>query len=82
MEVTNFERNLKAKLYEEFPKHFDREGGDLVVTLDRIKALPKVRGAPDEAPKEALTFTVTIPLKAATAAAPAGRGRPARTPGG
>jgi hypothetical protein len=81
-EVTNFERNLKDRLYVEFPKDFDAKGGDPVVTVGGVKTLPKVRDAPDDAPKEAVSFTVTIPLKVEAAAPPPGRGRPAPTPGG
>jgi hypothetical protein len=81
-EVTIFETNLREKLYEEFPKHFGGEGGGLVVTVGGVKTLPKVRDAPSDAPKEAVSFTVTMPMRTITVAAPAGRSRRAKTPGG
>lgn len=65
-EVTSFAANLR-KLQEDFPNDFE---GDPKLSSVSLTKLSGGRDVAEDAPKEAVAFTVTIPLKVAAAKAP------------
>lgn len=65
LELSSFERNLR-KLNDWFPEDFDFDKAAPKVTGIKRETLKSGRDTASEVPEQAIAFTVTIPLKAAS----------------